>query len=435
MILKGNQRGGGRQMALHLLNTQQNDHVEVHQVRGFIADDVLGALNETYALSKGTKCKQYMYSLSLNPPEEAKTDYQLFDQTIDRAEKTLGLENQPRIIVFHEKEGRRHAHCVWSRINIEEMKAINMSYDHDKLHTLSKKLFIEHDWKLPPGFIDKNQKSPLNFSREEWQQALRTGQKAADIKAHLQECWAASDSKPAFEQALREKGYFLARGDRRGYVAVDSYGEVYSLPHKLEKTAKDLTARLGNPKHLATVAEQKAEIAKRFTPKITEYQTELQNKHQEQKNALLQEKQTLVNQQRQARQEQAEHHKQRQQQEGQQRAERLRKGFKGLWDRLTGKHSRTCRQNEHETQQCQLRDQQEKQKLITEQLQKRQKLQTTIKQTQEQHNDERLEFYQTVEKHHQQLDKQEELSQLLEEERDYQQSIQSDMEQDFKPEM
>ncbi len=70
MILKGNQRAGGRQMAVHLLNGEQNEHVNVHQVRGFIASDVLGALNEAYALSKGTQCKQFMYSLSLNPPQD-----------------------------------------------------------------------------------------------------------------------------------------------------------------------------------------------------------------------------------------------------------------------------------------------------------------------------------------------------------------------------
>ena len=55
MILKGNQRAGGRQMALHLLNGEQNEHVNVHEVSGFMAQDVLGALNEAYALSKGTK--------------------------------------------------------------------------------------------------------------------------------------------------------------------------------------------------------------------------------------------------------------------------------------------------------------------------------------------------------------------------------------------
>jgi hypothetical protein len=142
MILKGNQRGGGRQMALHLLNGLDNEHVTVHEVSGFIADDVLGALNEAHALSKATKCKQFMYSLSLNPPQDKKVPVADFEAALEKVEKKLALEGQPRVIVFHEKEGRRHAHCVWSRIDAGEMKAINMSFDRDKLNGISKSLSL-----------------------------------------------------------------------------------------------------------------------------------------------------------------------------------------------------------------------------------------------------------------------------------------------------
>ena len=43
MILKASQRGGGTQLGSHLLKTE-NEHVEVHEVRGFCADDVKGAM-------------------------------------------------------------------------------------------------------------------------------------------------------------------------------------------------------------------------------------------------------------------------------------------------------------------------------------------------------------------------------------------------------
>lgn len=36
-------------------------------------------------------------------------------------------KGQPRAVVFHEKENRRHCHVVWSRIDTEAMKAIPMS--------------------------------------------------------------------------------------------------------------------------------------------------------------------------------------------------------------------------------------------------------------------------------------------------------------------
>ncbi len=67
MILKGSQRGGARQLGDHLLKTTENEHVEVHEVRGFMASDILGALREAEAVSKGTRCKQFLFSVSLNP--------------------------------------------------------------------------------------------------------------------------------------------------------------------------------------------------------------------------------------------------------------------------------------------------------------------------------------------------------------------------------
>ena len=69
MILKGSQRGGAKQLGLHLLKTEENEHVELHDIRGFMSEDVVGALREAEAVSKGTKCKQFLFSVSLNPPE------------------------------------------------------------------------------------------------------------------------------------------------------------------------------------------------------------------------------------------------------------------------------------------------------------------------------------------------------------------------------
>lgn len=58
MILKGSQRAGGMQLALHLLNkTDENEHVEIHEIRGFISNTPIEAFNEAYAISRGTKCR------------------------------------------------------------------------------------------------------------------------------------------------------------------------------------------------------------------------------------------------------------------------------------------------------------------------------------------------------------------------------------------
>lgn len=62
MILVGNQRGGAKDLALHLLK-QENEHVEVHEVRGFASNNLMAALNEAHAISRATRCKQFLFSL------------------------------------------------------------------------------------------------------------------------------------------------------------------------------------------------------------------------------------------------------------------------------------------------------------------------------------------------------------------------------------
>ncbi len=40
----------------------ENEHVEVHELRGFSSENLLGALNEARAVSRGTCCMQYLFS-------------------------------------------------------------------------------------------------------------------------------------------------------------------------------------------------------------------------------------------------------------------------------------------------------------------------------------------------------------------------------------
>ena len=170
MILKGSQRSGAKQLGLHLLKTEENEHVELHEIRGFISDDVIGALREAEAIAKGTKCRQYLFSVSLNPPQTENVRIETFEQAIRSIEERNGLTDQPRVIIFHEKEGRRHAHAVWSRIDAETMTAKPMSFYKNKLQEVSRQLYLENGWKMPRGLVDSKERDPRNFSLAEWQQ-------------------------------------------------------------------------------------------------------------------------------------------------------------------------------------------------------------------------------------------------------------------------
>jgi len=385
MILKGNQRAGGQKLATHLLRADENEHVELHEIRGFMTDDLHSAFQETHAISKGTRAKQYLFSLSLNPPPNEQVPIEVFEAAVEHIEQKLGLDDQPRAIVFHEKEGRRHAHAVWSRINTNEMKAINLPHYKLKLRDVAKEMYLEHGWKMPRGFVDSKERNPLNFSREEWQQSRRNDQDPRALKQMFQECWAISDSRKAYAQALQSHGFELARGDRRGYVAVDYRGEIYAIARYTGIRTKQVKERLGDPKELPSIEEAKAQIGSQMSKKLREHLDKAKKERKQRSVKLAFERKQLVEHQQAERRDFKKSQEMRWDAESRIRSERLAKGLRGVWHRITGQHYRVKRQNECEALMSFQRDRKEKDTLIFQHIAQRQNLQKQTHEPQKTH--------------------------------------------------
>jgi hypothetical protein len=378
MILKGSQRGSAIEMGNHLLKAE-NEHVEVHDLRGFMAEDVLGAMKEAEAISRGTRCRQHLFSVSFNPPEHENPSIEDFERAIESVESANGLDGQPRVIVFHEKEGRRHAHCVWSRIDADTMTARPLPFFKNKLREISKELYLEHGWRMPMGLIDSAARDPLNFSLAEWQQAKRQGSDPRALKAVLQECWAASDSASAFEQSLKERGLHLAQGDRRNFVAVDFQGEVHSLTRALGLKGKAVAARLGDGSNLTPVASVQANVAARMTGSIKRHIADARAQFEERSKAQANAKRAMVTQQRADRFALKERQRLEWQQATKTRAARMPRGLKALWWRLTGDYRKVRSANELEAGEQQKRQRAERERMIAAQLDDRRTLQWAVK--------------------------------------------------------
>lgn len=380
MILKASQRAGAKALAIHLLREDENDHVHVHEIRGFVSDDVIGALREAYAISKGTKCRQYLFSVSLSPPETERVGVAAFERAIEAIEQRNGLNGHPRVIVFHEKNGRRHAHCVWSRIKSDEMRAVNLPHFKLKLRDISRELFIEHGWTMPRGLVNSEERNPLNFSRAEWQQAKRIERDPRSIKTIFQDCWAVSDSGKAFAQAMEARGYYLARGDRRSFVAIDHLGEVYAIARWADLKTKEVNARLGDPETFSSVDEVKTRLAQQVDAKLQRFAFEARSEFDQARLGLHDHKRKLVQWQRHERRIQMDLQAVRHIEEMRIRHERFSKGLlKGIWDRITGRHAAIRRQNEEELSRSMQRDEAERQALIDRQLQERRALHRQIR--------------------------------------------------------
>ena len=375
MILKGSQRAGGAALAAHLMNDRDNDHVTLGDLRGFVSDDLHGAFKETQAIASGTQCKQYLFSLSLNPPKGTEVSEADFIKAADDAEKALGLEGQPRAMVFHEKEGRRHAHVVWSRIDATQMRAINMAHFKNKLTALSRDLYLDHGWQLPDGLKPDGIRNPLNYSLEEWQRAKREGINPQEIKQVFRDAWNRSDGQKAFAGALSEYGYFLAKGDRRGFVAVDVGGDVYSVAKYAGVTTKDVRFKLGTPDNLPSVSEVSTDLKGRVTAQLKSFIKDVKAKQTAERAPLDAKRDALRALHRSERGQLKTNQEKRWASETDARAGRLRTGLGGLWDNLSGLAKSIKAENECEAFAGLKRDQAQRDGLILEQSRDRSKLQ------------------------------------------------------------
>lgn len=379
MILKGSQRSGGRQLGLHLLKTEENEHVEIHDVSGFISDSVMGAMNEAYAASRGTRCTQYLFSLSLSPPERESVRIEVFDKAISDVEDRLGLTGQPRVVVFHEKEGRRHCHAVWSRIDAETMKARELPHFGLKLKQLAKEIFLENGWNMPRGYESAKLRDPRSFSLDEWQKAKRAGIDPRELKAAVNDCWKRADGVKAFAAALEERGLFLARGDRRAFVVTTIDGDVFAISRMIPDRLKVIGERLGDPARLPSVAETQQRIASEIAPRLSSYIAESKRIAHRNMEPLVAKREALKVQHLAERQASDQKMAVRWNEEQRARASRLRKGLPGVWDFLTGRYFKVHKQNEMETKFARERDSHERHALIRAQHMDRQALQELVK--------------------------------------------------------
>ncbi|WJY21591.1 relaxase/mobilization nuclease domain-containing protein [Fontisubflavum oceani] len=383
-------------MADHLVNDRDNDHVELVELRGFVAETLHGALKETHAVSKATQCKQYLFSLSLNPPEQHIATEQDFLDAADRAEQALGLSDQSRAIVIHEKEGRLHAHVVWSRIDVDEMKAINLPHYKNKLRNVARDLFLDHGWVLPEGLATYGNKSPLNFTLEEWQQAKRQGIDPREIKQVFQQAWERSDSQIGFKNALEERGFFLAKGDRRGFVALDVDGKAYAIPKWTGVKTKDVRDKLGSPDDLPSVDATKSFIRSKVCAQMRGYIEQTKDRHEAELEPLREDHRIMTKAHRDERKRLRDCQSERWDAENKARMVRLNGGLRGLFDRLTGHHAKIKAQNEREAILCANRDQDQRDRLVIAQMKDRQGLQKRIRDQRRQHQKERSELARSV---------------------------------------
>jgi hypothetical protein len=270
MIIKGGSRAGPRQLARHLQRVDTNERVEILQL-----DSPTGNLNEALRdwqfISTGTRGSKGLYHANIDPDARYTMTADQWKIAVDRLEKELGLDGQPRAVVMHEKHGRQHIHVVWQRTDIDTMTMVPDSYNYVAHERASLALENEFGHEHVPGkHAKRDREKQPEFPKEkinhaEWQQAERAGIDPRQFKETITALYQHSDSGQAFQAALDERGLIVAKG-RRDYVIVAEDGQVYSLARQISGVGeKDLRAFMADVdrESIPTVEQAKAQQEER----------------------------------------------------------------------------------------------------------------------------------------------------------------------------
>ena len=238
MIINGGCRCNGAFFSKHFMNGEKNLYVKVTDMRGLASKNIGSAFREMKAVADGTRCKNFFYHANINPREDEKLTAEQWDKAVDTLEKRLGLEGQARFIIEHEKKGRVHRHIIWSRIDIDKMRAIPNDDDFEKHQAVARQLEKEFGLSHIPSVLGEDIEKGKRPERrpETWEvfRGERNGISVFDIKKEVTELWNSFDKAEDFTTALKGKGYLLARGDSRNFCIVDRNGDVHSLARRIE---------------------------------------------------------------------------------------------------------------------------------------------------------------------------------------------------------
>ena len=269
------------------------------------------------------------------------------------------------------------------------MKAINLPHFKYKLRDLSRDLFLDHGWVLPDGLATYGNKSPLNFTLEEWQQAKRQELDPREVKQAFQQAWERCDTQHGLKNALEDRGYFLARGDRRGFVVLDVEGNIYSLSRWSGIKTKDVKAKLGSPENLPSVDDTQSDIRSKVSDQMRGYIDQIKDRQQSDLDPLRDKQRDMIMAHREERQKLKRGQEQRWVEETKTRSDRLNKGLRGLFDRLTGTHRAVLDHNAKEALMCSRRDQKQRDFMVVAQMQERLSLRRKFQKLRLKHTEER----------------------------------------------
>lgn len=267
MVIRGRTRGNGSQLGSYLLTMAENEDIKILEVDGMEnATEVqlrqtLFSMSITSELTKGDKG---LYHAQINPAYGDDKDMD-WTKAADMLGKELGLENQRRVIVLHEKKGRTHAHVAWERYDHEKGILVSDSFSRLAQDRARKEMEIVFEHKRTP---DRNPHRP-------------------EMKEHLSKLWDEAKTGKDFVKEADKAGYTVANGlQRRPFMVIDEHGRSFDLVRQLKDArTKDVREKLKGEKLLSekdALVKAKARKSEKSFDNIQERASDKIDQQQEQ---------------------------------------------------------------------------------------------------------------------------------------------------------
>jgi hypothetical protein len=239
LIIKGGAAQSVKFWSKHLLNDKTNEKAELREVRGTLSQDLEAVLWEMKDVAGGSRChRNFLYQAHINPRADEKLTPEQWRHAVDTLERNLGLEGHQRAVIEHVKEGRQHYHIVWNRVDQDTLRVADIGGNYYTMRRTSNQLEQEFGLSRTKPVRDYGDSRPIPLW--ELNRGRESGIDPKAITAELTQLWHATDSGKAFIAAVEERGYKVAKGDRRDFVILDHAGDAHSLARRLDgvKTAE-----------------------------------------------------------------------------------------------------------------------------------------------------------------------------------------------------
>ncbi|WBU27749.1 hypothetical protein OOZ54_13855 [Rhodopseudomonas palustris] len=261
MIAGATRGSGGPTLARHLLKQKDGQVVEVMPARGLAAEHLRDQLRELVASSAHGRTDRPVHHVHIDPPPDCADPNAVIAAFIEHYEREFGLETEQRCGVYHVKNGRKHAHVVWSLVR-EDGSVISLAHDHARREKVSRITEFECGLDFVKG---KHNRSAANALRAEGRadvadameaagllngkrpvahstprqraQAERTAVPLDEIRTQALAAWQSSSDARSFAVALHAFGSSVASGEKR-LVLIDRAGGTHSLNRTLAAAAR-----------------------------------------------------------------------------------------------------------------------------------------------------------------------------------------------------